>query len=179
MYVGAEVGLLSWLPYYLEHIRHIETFQISYFISAFFVLLMIGRLIGGFIVDRVGYEKSILVTTIVATVCLTIGPFVPNTALWVYSAIGLFFSIIFPTFIAMASKYFSHSVGTVIGYLTTAAGAGAAASSWLIGYVAEHISFTVAFSIPSLLMLILAIIMAWFYGENKREVGAFIESQHA
>lgn len=179
LYVGAEVGLLSWLPYYFEHIRHIETFQIPYYIGAFFVLLMIGRLVGGFIVDRVGYEKSILPTTIIATFCLTIGPFVPNTALWVYSAIGLFFSTIFPTFIAMASEYFNRSVGKVIGYLTTAAGAGAAASSWLIGYVAEHISFTVAFSIPSFLIAILAGIMVWFYRKNKQSGGASTESQHA
>jgi len=176
-YVGAEVGLLSWLPYYFEHMRHIETFQIPYYIGAFFVLLMIGRLVGGFIVDRVGYERSILVTSIVATACLMIGPFVPNTALWIYSIVGIFFSIIFPTFIAMASKYFSGSVGTVIGYLTTAAGAGAAVSSWLIGYVANHISFAVAFSIPSLLMVFLILIMMWFSKKGGSPLAA--QSQHA
>ncbi|WP_134702039.1 hypothetical protein [Ammoniphilus sp. YIM 78166] len=58
-----------------------------------------------------------------------------GTGSWKYSFsfVGLFYSIISPVLIALASRDYPGQSGTVIGYLSTAAGGGAMGSAWLIG----------------------------------------------
>jgi fucose permease len=120
-YVGAEVGFLGWLPYYLPNIKGVADNIVPYYISAFFVLMMAGRLLGGFIADRI-----------------------------------------------MASRDFDKSSGTVIGYLTSAAGVGATVTSWLMGILGEGYGFQFAFIMPVAFTVVLIIIMAWLYSTNRQ-----------
>lgn len=71
----------------------------------------------------------------------------------------------------MASRDFAASSGKVIGYLTTAAGIGASASSWFIGMLGKWYGFQLAFIVPVVFTALLTIVMAWLYA-NKRATRA-------
>jgi fucose permease len=141
-YVGAEVGFLGWLPYYLPNVKGVADNIVPYYISAFFVLMMAGRLLGGFIADRIGYELSIILGAGMGGTLMIIAQLGPGDWGWMFAIVGLFFSLVFPTFVAMASRDFDKSSGTVIGYLTTAAGVGATVTSWLMGILGERLGFS-------------------------------------
>ena len=63
-YVAAEIGMASWLVTFLQEIRSASVTASTQALSLFFAMLMIGRLVGGFFVQRIGYLRSILFMTI-------------------------------------------------------------------------------------------------------------------
>ena len=77
-YVAAEIGLASWLVTFLQQIHGATITQSNQSLALFFAMLMIGRLIGGFFVHRIGYLRSILLMTIGGLVCILTGLFGPN-----------------------------------------------------------------------------------------------------
>jgi fucose permease len=167
-YVGAEVGFLGWLPYYLPNVKGVADNIVPYYISAFFVLMMAGRLFGGFIADRIGYELSIILGASLGGALMIMAQLSPGNWGWMFAIIGLFFSLVFPTFVAMASRDFDKSSGTVMGYLTTAAGVGATVTSWLMGILGERYGFQFSFIMPVAFTAVLIIIMAWLYSTNRQ-----------
>jgi fucose permease len=158
-YVGAEVGMLSWMPYYMETYKAMDKLIIPYVMGAFFACLTLGRLFGGYMTEKVGYEKSLLIAAIGSTVCLIIVQLPSQLYIVVIPLIGLFFSIIFPTAIALASMYFTKQIGVVIGFLSTAAGLGGMLATWLIGFMGEMIGFKLSFLLPIILMINVIIIL--------------------
>ncbi|NOU95709.1 MFS transporter [Paenibacillus sp. LMG 31456] len=170
-YVGAEVGFLSWLPYYLPHIKAVAEDIVPYYIGAFFILMMAGRFFGGFIADRIGYELAIMIGAGLGGILMLAAQLGSSDLGWMFSLIGLFFSLIFPTFVAMASRDFNKSSGTVIGYLTSAAGIGATTTSWLMGILGKWYGFQFAFIIPVVFTALLIIVVAWLYTINRQTRG--------
>jgi fucose permease len=161
-YVGAEVGMLSWMPYYFETYKAVDKLSIPYLMGAFFALLTLGRLFGGYITEKIGYEKSLLIAAIGGTICLTIVQTSSQLYIIVFPLIGLFFAIIFPTSIALVSKYFTKQMGIVIGFLSTAAGLGGMLTTWFIGYLGEMIGFRLSFLLPIVFMINVIVVLIIF-----------------
>ncbi len=59
-YVAAEIGMGSWLVTFLQDIRDASVASSTQALALFFAMIMVGRLIGGFFVHRIGYLRSIL-----------------------------------------------------------------------------------------------------------------------
>ena len=93
-YVAAEIGLSSWLVTFLQELRSASVTSSTQALSLFFTMLMLGRLGGGFIVQRLGYLRAILFASVGALACLAAGTFTNFSVLLPIT--GLFFSIIFP-----------------------------------------------------------------------------------
>lgn len=168
-YVGAEVGMLSWMPYYLESYKAMDKLNIPYLMGAFFALLTLGRLFGGYITGRIGYVKSLLIAAIGGTVCLAIVHTTSQLYFVVFPLIGLFFSIIFPTSIALVSEYFTKQMGIVIGFLSTAAGLGGMLTTWCIGFLGEIIGFRLSFMLPIVFMINVIIVLIIFVIIKSKE----------
>jgi len=169
-FVGTEVGILGWAPYYLENIRAIDKDVIPFYIGSYFVLMMIGGLVGGGLGDRIGYERTVLLTGGLGVASLIALQLSPIGVLPLFALIGLGFSIVFPMFIAIGSKYFPEKAGMVIGYLTTAAGLGAVGTSQLMGLVGKQIDFSVAFMMPILSGALLLLVMLLLLRGSSRVV---------
>jgi fucose permease len=168
-YVGAEVGMLSWMPYFMETYKGINKLMIPYLMGAFFALLTLGRLFGGYITEKIGYEKSLLIAATGGTTCLTVVQTSQQLYIVVFPIIGLFFSIIFPTSIALASTYFTKQMGIVIGFLSTAAGLGGMLSTWFIGYLGEIIGFRLSFLLPNILLINVIIVLIIFINIKSKD----------
>lgn len=145
LYVAAEIGVASWLVTYLQEIRGISIVSSNQFLSLFFAMLMIGRLIGGFFVHRLGYIRSILFAALGGVLCLAVGTF---TSLILFLPLtGFFFSIVFPTLTAAVSDEFTENANTILGTLFTFAGVGGVIGPWLIGWTSTIFGLQAGFGI--------------------------------
>lgn len=156
-YVALEIGLASWLVTYLQQVHHFEVQTSNQSLSLFFAMLMIGRLLGGFFVQRIGYLRSILYMTLAAVICIAAGLFGPGGLAWLLPISGLFLSIMFPTITAAVSDSHPENGNTILGTLFTFAGLGGVLGPWLIGWASDLSGLKFGFSI---LILFLAAMLA-------------------
>ncbi|ASI35608.1 MULTISPECIES: MFS transporter [unclassified Exiguobacterium] len=169
LYVGAEAGFASWLPAYLEGIQLEEArSKGALYLSIFFAVFTIGRLLGGIIVDRYGEKRVIFVFASLAILTFSFAKFGPDSIAILYGVSGAFFSVIFPTAIALATSLFKNA-GSALGFLYTAAGLGAMFSTWLVGYMMEFVGVRAGFNLP-LFFLIGVVLCTFFIKDQVKEV---------
>lgn len=145
LYVASEIGLTSWLVTFLQQTRNASVINSNQLLSIFFAMLMLGRLIGGFFVHRLGYIRSILFATLGSLICLIAGTFTAMSFLLALT--GFFFSIIFPTITAAVSDDHVENTSTILGVLFTFAGVGGLIGPWLIGWTSTSFGLQAGFSL--------------------------------
>lgn len=137
MYVSLELGMASWIVEYLQKVRGQSVTQSTQALSLYFGLMMLGRFVGSFFVERLGYLKSIVVMALGATTCVALGLFGPAQLSILLPISGFFLSIIFPTITAATSDTHKTNVNTILGLLFTFAGLGGILGPWLVGIVSN------------------------------------------
>jgi fucose permease len=147
-YVAVELGVAAWLMEYLQQVRGQSVNQSSFYLSAFFVMIMLGRLMGSFVVERIGYHRVVTVALIGGGSCLLLGMLLPDSMLFLFSLSGGFFSIVFPTVTAIATSKHKANVGSMLGILFTFGGLGGAIGPWLIGVVSQWGGLTTGMWVP-------------------------------
>lgn len=145
-YVAVEIGIAAWLVEYLQRIHGLGVGPSTLALSLFFGLIMIGRLIGSMVVDRIGHLRAIVIAISCSTLCIVVGLFVPS-AFWLLSASGLFLSITFPTLTAAVSETYTTNVSAILGLLFTFAGLGGILGPWIVGLIADRAGIQTGFSL--------------------------------
>jgi fucose permease len=158
-YVAAEIGMGQWLATFLQDIRNASVADSSQALSLFFGMVMVGRFIGGFFVQKVGYLRSILFVSVGGILCIVLGLFVPETS-FLLPLTGFFFSIIFPTITAAVSDHHTENANTILGVLFTFAGVGGMIGPWLIGLGSDLFGLQAGFSFNIAFVMILLISVA-------------------
>jgi FHS family glucose/mannose:H+ symporter-like MFS transporter len=154
-YVAAEIGMGSWLVTFLQDVREVSVAASSQALSLFFAMVMVGRFIGGFFVQRIGYLRSILLVTIGGLLCVTIGLFGPRETFFLLPMTGFFLSIVFPTLTAAVSDIHTENGNTILGVLFTFAGVGGLIGPWLIGWGSDLFGLQTGLSLNIVFMAIL------------------------
>jgi fucose permease len=111
-------------------------------------------LIGGFIIGRFGYLRSIFFATSGAILCITAGLVAPVDYAFLIPLTGFFFSIMFPTLTAAVSDLHPENTGTLLGVLFTFAGLGGMFGPWVIGWASDLSNLQVGFSINLVLTIL-------------------------
>ncbi|MFN8382826.1 MAG: MFS transporter [Anaerolineales bacterium] len=154
-YVAAEIGMGSWLVTFLQETRAASVASSTQNLSLFFALLMLGRLVGGFIVHRLGYLRSILFASVGSLMCLSLGIF---TSLSIFLPItGFFFSIIFPTFTAAVSENVKENTNTILGVLFTFAGIGGLLGPFIIAWASDLLGLNFGFAFDAVFTVLLVV----------------------
>lgn len=156
-YVAVEIGMASWLVTFLQEIRNTPMLQSNQALSLFFAMLMAGRLLGGFFVQRLGYLRSILFMTLGGLLCIIAGLFGSKEYFFLLPVTGFFLSIMFPTLTAAVSDTHTENANTILGVLFTFAGLGGVIGPWLIGWISDLFGLQTGFSIIVVFMMILII----------------------
>jgi len=152
-YVAAEIGVGSWLVTFLQETRGQSVLASNQNLSLFFGLLTLGRLIGGFIVHRLGYLRSILFASTASLICILLGTF--TTFSIFFPITGLFFSIIFPTFTAAVSENLKENTNTILGVLFTFAGIGGLLGPWVIAWTSDLLGLKLGFTFIGIFTMLL------------------------
>lgn len=118
-YSFCESGTVNWFVNYMIKSYGYNENKGSIYLSLFFGIFSVGRLLGGFIVEKVGYLRSVLVSLIVAAILYASGILMGERGLTLISFAGLFFSISYPTMVLSVSKVFRENSSYVIGIIIT------------------------------------------------------------
>jgi fucose permease len=145
LYVALELGIASWIVEFLQKTKSQSVGASTQALSIFFGVMTVGRFVGSFFVERVGYLRSSLIMSIAAGVCVGLGIFGPDWLAFSLPLSGLFLSIIFPTVTAAASDLHSENVGSVLGLLFTFAGVGGMLGPWLVGLASDALTIRYGF----------------------------------
>lgn len=157
LYVGAEVGVSSWVVYYLQKQLGLSTVASTAGLSILWVAIMAGRFANSLLGNRFSSIALVTVSGLVGAVGVglflladgIVGAYVFLT--W----IGLCFAGIFPNVMAELNNRVPEKTGTVTAVMAMGASAGAAIFQWFVGFLAETTSLVVAFTVPAALLLLL------------------------
>ncbi|MGQ9630876.1 MAG: MFS transporter [bacterium] len=136
-YVASEIGMASWIVEFLQRAKFQSVVLSSSFLSLFFGGITAGRLLGSFCVERVGYLRIMLYSSIASIACVALGTFGPPALALFLPLTGIFFSIMFPTTTAAVSDLHRENVGTILGLLFTFAGVGGMIGPWMVGLLSD------------------------------------------
>jgi fucose permease len=167
-YVAAEIGAGSWLVTYLQQFRAWDIPSSNQALSLFFGSIMAGRLVGGFLVHRIGYLRSVLLAACGAFVFFAAGTLTTYSIL--IALAGIFLSIIFPTITAAVTDEIHDNHGTVLGALFTFAGLGGMLGPWLVAWVSDLFGLQIGFFLipffTAIMIPIFIFIMRGQHGKN-------------
>jgi fucose permease len=147
LYVSTELGIAAWLVEFLIQSKGFDLPIASLYLSAFFGAIMIGRIVGSLVVERIGYLRSTLLAVTGGLVCLLIALLGPISLAIFLPISGFFFSIVFPTITAAVSALHPKNTGTVLGLLFAAGGIGGALGPWAIGVVSDIVGIDWGFGL--------------------------------
>lgn len=158
LYVGAEVGIGSFLAMYiaLPEIGDMSTARSSHYISWYFGGAMVGRFLGAAIMQRISGHRVLTFNAIAAILLLATTMTSSGTlAMWSLVFVGLCNSIMFPTIFSLALQNLGESRGQGSGILCLAI-VGGAIVPLAQGFLADYVGIQMSFIIPLLCYVYIA-----------------------
>lgn len=157
LYVAAELGAGAWMVEFLQTAKAQSVMTSSLFLSLFFGTMTAGRFIGSFVVERIGYLKSMVFASLGAILCVALGTFGPPLLTFMLPLSGLCYSIMFPTLTATVSELHRENIGAILGLLFTFAGLGGMLGPWLIGVLSDWMTINLGFGIITLFCVLVCL----------------------
>ena len=118
-YVFAEIATLSWMVNYIKDNYNYNSSKSAFYSVMFLVIFSIGRLVGGFVVEKLGYLRTIMGSLAIAVSLFTFGLVIGEEGLIIISISGFFFAITFPTLVLTISKVFKQNTSYITGVIVT------------------------------------------------------------
>ncbi|MCT4605702.1 MAG: MFS transporter [Marinisporobacter sp.] len=119
-YLASDYGTGNWFANYMDEGYGLDANNRAFYVSLFFGTMTFGRLIGGFIADKLGHFRSIIIFSVLATVFIFTGVTLGESGLLVIAIGGFFFSLIFPVTITTISTVFKDNASYAIGMILMA-----------------------------------------------------------
>ena len=89
-YVFAEIATVSWMVNYIKDNYRYNSSKSAFYSVMFLVIFSIGRLVGGFVVEKLGYLKTTMGSLIIAVGLFTLGLVIGEKGLIIVSISGFF-----------------------------------------------------------------------------------------
>lgn len=161
-YCAAESTAMYWASTYMVEVRNISTERAARFASLFYIGLTIGRFLGGFIMNKLGDRKMIILGTCILS-CGIISLLIPTESSFVplagFIIIGFGCAPIYPCIIHSTPYNFGpENSGAIIGIQMASAYVGTTFIPPLFGVLGNLIGFKV-FPVYLLVFVILMISM--------------------
>ena len=163
LYGGAEVGLTSWIPIYVQKNSFSSAIFGSAALSLFWGGMTAGRLLISWLSSKVPYEYLILFSAglgMLSTLVAIFSTYI--TVVLIFFAItGFCLSGIWPTLLACAGDIFPVYLGTAFGVLISIGAIGAAIYPWLIGLFVKLVGMR--YAVCTIAILLLGILSIFLY----------------
>jgi fucose permease len=103
------------------------------FVSNFYILFTLSRLISGFIIEKIGYMRSLFIACIATVVIYAVGFVLGVRGIWVLPALGFFIAIMWPTIMAVAMGFFGKQSPVITSAIIVISGALCSGVQFVIG----------------------------------------------
>ena len=146
-YCAAEATAMSWASTYFVEVKGINTERAAEFASLFYIGITVGRFISGFVTDKLGDRKMIVIGTCILS-CGVISLLIPTSyeivSLIGFVVIGLGCAPIYPCIIHSTPDNFgAENSGAIIGIKMLSAGVGSTLIPPLFGLLGNLIGFKI------------------------------------
>ncbi|KAM0554667.1 hypothetical protein ACHAPJ_006736 [Fusarium lateritium] len=140
-YVAAEVSLGGWIVTFMLRVRHAKPFLAGLTVTLFWLGLTLGRVILGFITERVGEKTAIMVYLMLSIGLELLYWLVPNfiASIIFVMLLGFFLGPLFPASMVAATKLLPTDYHvSAIGFAAAVGGGGAAVGPFAVGAIAQR-----------------------------------------
>ena len=128
--MGMELGTKDWLPFYLRDCYKLAP---EHYLSAFYVFFSISRLAGGWLLEKAGYARGLLLLLIVTLVIYLASFILGRAGVYLLPLTGFTIALMFPTVVAVAVREYPTRTAAVIAFVVTGGGLLTGVISWLTG----------------------------------------------
>ncbi len=183
LYVAAECAIYVWMPTLFEGYTGSFTFTVAYATSIFFILRVIGRFLGAWVLARFRWTSVMALFSLAIFICF-IGSMVGGLAyaIWLLPLSGLFMSMIYPTLNSKGISCFPKAEhGAVAGVILFFTCVAAAAGPWAMGVVSDifgdpKYGFFLATIFACLLFV--GMLFNWMYNPAGRRLAELDSSEY-
>lgn len=144
--IVAEVGIANWFINFLQVVHGFNADRSSLYLSIFFIVFTVGRMVGGFLAERAGYINILFYFTFTILALFAGGLLTGGIWVILFSFTGFFISIMYPTVMTIIMKEYRTDTTAVIGFIITAAGAVNMIVNWIIGKTSDYFGVYTGFA---------------------------------
>lgn len=166
-YMFAEISTGNWFVNYMQKGYSFDTNKSSLYLALFYGIFTVGRLVGGFVVQKKGYLNTVLISLATAAILFTAGIMFKEKGIIIISISGLFFSIGFPTIVLSINKVFKEKSFYITGIIITFSSATNMILNLLLGYLNDLIGVYKTFYIIPASLLVSSIFVYILYKNTK------------
>lgn len=150
-YAVHQIGIISWLPYFLESARGAGGNIASFGLSIYWIGIIAGRLLTSRIADRVGPSRILCGGSFVAAAAAGAAVIVPPVplALFLFGLSGMASGATIPLAYSVGYRVAPGNAGRITALMSIIMLLGRVASPWIIGAAADTITITWAMLIPA------------------------------
>jgi fucose permease len=132
--VVIEMSSSNWGPLYFQDIYSFNpSTDGATFLSAFFLVFTLSRLICGPFVERIGYIRSLLASALLIFTIFVVGFCLGEKGIYVLPALGFFIAMLWPTLMAVAIVHFGKDAPVFSSAMIAIGGLINAAVQFLVG----------------------------------------------
>lgn len=158
-YFIAEHGILNWLVAYGTFHLDLSKGAAANYLAVFFGGITVGRLVFSPLIDRIGLFRSITAFALAACALYVAGILWGALGLWLLSASGLFFSILYPTIVMMLQKFYPAAmISTATGAIISVASLFDIGFNFFFGKIIDLVGYERGFLILPVSMILFVVI---------------------
>ena len=117
-FLGESV-VYTWFISYIRSTYGFNPADAAKYVTVYYLLFALGRLMGGFILKKTGNVKGLQIFLFSGALCLLAGLLLRDKGLLIIAASGFFMSIVFPTIMVIANSIFNENTSFAIGLIIT------------------------------------------------------------
>ena len=135
--VISELSVGGWLVNFLEKSYGWSVTSASAMLSAFFMLFMLARLLLGPVIDKLGFVKSLIISSGFSGICTFAAIFSGQRGAFMFAAAGIGIAPVYPTVMAFLAKRYPKDSDTAIGFTVTLMGIACVIGNFLVGGITD------------------------------------------
>ena len=159
-YCAAEATAMSWASTYFTEVKGISTEKAAQFAALFYIGITVGRFLSGFVTDKLGDKKMIVIGTCILScgiIALMIPVSYPLVSIIGFVVIGFGCAPIYPSIIhSTLNNFGAENSGAIIGIQMASAYVGSTFIPPLFGLFGNHIGFKI---LPVYLIVFVALMI--------------------
>ncbi|EOC99917.1 MFS transporter [Caldisalinibacter kiritimatiensis] len=167
LYVSAELATGNWFINFLKEVYKFNDNKSTFYSALFFGIFTVGRFLGGFVVEKFGRVKSVLVSLCISFIFYTSGLILGKDGVMIISISGLFFGIVFPTLVLTVSSVFKKNSAYITGIIITAASTINMIMNLIIGWLNDLIGIYTTYYLIPISLLVSALFTLLIYKNTK------------
>jgi len=113
----------NWAGLYFQDVYNLsaET-RGAVFVSNFYILFTVSRLLSGFIIEKIGYMRCLFIAAFASVFVFFIGFILGGKGIYILQALGFFVATFWPTLLAAAMVYFGQDSAVMTSAIIVIAG---------------------------------------------------------